>query len=72
MKNNNSVYQAVMKIGGATAASIFLQVNSNTIYKWIKRGSVPRFDKAVKLAKASGYAVEVLRPVKPVVEARYE
>lgn len=63
MKNNNSVHQAVRKVGGATQASFLLRVNPATIYRWQRTGVIPRFDKATILAKASGLNVEALRPI---------
>ena len=49
-------------MGGATLAGMKLQVGANTIHKWIKKGAIPRLDKAEIVAKESGFAVTLLRP----------
>jgi hypothetical protein len=61
----NSVYEAVLEIGGPTQASFLLHVNSQTIHAWCRKGYVPNFEKAKKLAKASGVKIENLRKQNP-------
>lgn len=62
MTHQNSVHEAVYRIGGPLHASIFLKVSTTTLHRWIRKGFVKRYDKAVLLAKASGFRLEDLRP----------
>jgi D-Tyr-tRNAtyr deacylase len=61
MNVKNSVYEAILEVGGPTQASFLLHVNSQTIHAWVRKGYVPSFEKAKKLAKASGVHVDNLR-----------
>lgn len=62
MEKINDVYKAIHRCGGVTLCAIYLKVNSQTLYKWINKGYVPKLEKAKLLAKASGFDVEALRP----------
>jgi hypothetical protein len=62
MQHKNSVHEAVYRIGGPLYASIFLKVSTASIHRWIKKGFIRRYDKAVLLSKASGLQLEQLRP----------
>ena len=58
----NHVSDAIYSIGGPTKAGIFLQVNPQTTHRWMRKGYVPDYYLAKKLAKASGVELELLVP----------
>lgn len=62
METSQVVKQAIHNMGGATLAGMKLQVGANTIHKWVKKGVIPRLDKAEIVAKESGFDVALLRP----------
>ena len=59
---NQIIKQAVQKLGGVTKVANKLLVSSSAVYKWTRNGCIPDIDLAVKVAEASGYPVEQLRP----------
>ncbi len=62
MKIENSVKRAVRRVGGPLFASILLKVSAASIHRWIKKGQIKRYDKALQLSKASGIKLDDLRP----------
>jgi hypothetical protein len=60
--SQQAVKQAIHNMGGATLAGFKLQVSANTVHKWVKRGAIPRLDKAEIVARESGFDVALLRP----------
>lgn len=59
---NPVIREAVQKMGGVTKVANKLMVSSSAVYKWTRNGCIPDIDLAVKVAEASGYPVEMLRP----------
>lgn len=63
MTIQNVVHQAVQVVGGPTCAGIALRINPQTVHQWVRKGYVPRYELAKKLAELSGFKLEELRPV---------
>src|SRR5438552_2487857 len=63
----NPVADAILRVGGPTRASIICEVSNMTIYSWRKLGRVALAAPAVRLAKASGIAIEALVGLAPYV-----
>ena len=59
---NPVIKQAVHNMGGVTKVANSLLVSSSCVYKWTRLGRIPDIDHATKVAEASGYSVEQLRP----------
>jgi DNA-binding phage protein len=59
---NPVIKQAVKNMGGVTKCANKLLVSSSVIYKWAREGRIPDIDLAEKVAAASGYSLEQLRP----------
>lgn len=62
MESSEAVKKAVYNMGGATLAGIKLHVSANAVHKWVKKGLIPRLDKAEIVAKESGIELTLLRP----------
>jgi hypothetical protein len=54
----NAVREAVEKVGGIVPACALLMVSNATLHRWLSAGSIPLLVPALKLARASGIAVE--------------
>lgn len=63
MDTSQAVKKAIYNMGGATLAGHKLLVSTNTVHKWVKKGLIPRLDKAEIVARESGFAVTLLRPI---------
>ena len=63
METTPAVRQAIYNMGGATLAGHKLLVSTNTVHKWMKKNMIPRLDKAEIVARESGFAVTLLRPI---------
>lgn len=61
--NCEEVRKAIFNMGGATRAGIVLEVSTNTVHSWVRKGVIPNLDKARKVAEASGFDLRVLRPM---------
>ena len=61
MTIQNAVQKAVHNIGGPTSAGNLLETSSTAIHQWIRKGYVPKYRLAVKLASLSGMSIESLR-----------
>ena len=59
---NQIIKQAVRNMGGVTKVANKLLMSSSAVYKWTRLGRIPDIDLAEKVAEASGYSVEQLRP----------
>lgn len=59
---STEIKKAIFNMGGATRAGITLQVSTNTVHQWIRKGVIPNLDKAEKVAEASGFDLALLRP----------
>lgn len=59
---NPVIKQAIINMGGVTKTANKLLVSSSVIYKWAREGRIPDIDLAEKVAAASGYPVQMLRP----------
>lgn len=62
MESSQAVKRAIYNMGGATLAGIRLHVSANAVHKWVKKGLIPRLDKAEIVAKESGIDLSQLRP----------
>jgi hypothetical protein len=54
----SAVREAVERVGGIIDACALLRVSNVTLFRWMKIGSIPNLDLALKLSKASGVPVE--------------
>ena len=59
---NPHINEAIYKMGGPTQVSFKLQISASAVQKWMRRGFIPRLDKAEQVAQASGIEVSKLRP----------
>ena len=59
---NPMILRAIKDMGGVTKVANKLLVSSSAVYKWGRLGRIPDIDLAEKVAEASGYTVEELRP----------
>lgn len=62
MTKNIDVKNAIYNLGGPKIAAVKLRVSTSTISKWCRNGVIPNLDIATKVAEASGFAVDSLRP----------
>lgn len=60
----NDVKSAIYNMGGPTKAGNTLLVSTNTVHNWIRREKIPRLEMAQRVAKASGFDLDRLRPVR--------
>ncbi len=60
-KAQNTVRQAVERVGGPTKAAHACNVSNATIHNWCNRQHVPDIDKAKLLAKLAEVSVHNLR-----------
>jgi DNA-binding XRE family transcriptional regulator len=60
MHYRNHIHRAVDWTGGAEAVAKKLGVTRATIYDWIKRGYVPKLDKAKALAKLANFQIRLI------------
>lgn len=57
----NKVKVAIERLGGPTKAAHLLGVSNATVHSWARNQRVPNIDLALKMAKASGIEVTLLR-----------
>lgn len=62
MTENQDVKKAIYNIGGPKIAAANLRVSTSVISKWCRNGVIPNLDMATRVAVASGFAVDSLRP----------
>jgi predicted site-specific integrase-resolvase len=56
----NAVAEAIERIGGLTRATVVTGIPTQTLMRWRKAGRIMRTSAAVKIARASGVAIEKL------------
>lgn len=52
---------AVERVGGPSRTANILGVSTGAVHDWIRKGRVPNFDRALKLAELSGFSARSLR-----------
>jgi len=62
MTSTETIKRAIHNMGGPTRAGIQLQVSTNTVHKWVRKGVIPKLEIAEQVAAASGFDLALLRP----------